>query len=191
MKKTTIALAVLAAAAVGNIGAVNAGTIGITGVYTGDYLLTVNGGAPGPALGTSTTNPAWSWDFTAGAASFDGGFVSTMFGNIAYSTGPIALVDNLDGTYTGSYMVNFGTNSASTSTTWEIFQSGNSLSIVTQDTDGDGVTGTRLSGVLPADVNMQWDGSAVSAVPVPAAVWLFGSGLMGLVGVARKRKVAA
>ena len=31
--------------------------------------------------------------------------------------------------------------------------------------------------------------SAVSAVPVPAAVWLFGSGLMGLVGVARRRSV--
>jgi peptidyl-prolyl cis-trans isomerase A (cyclophilin A) len=28
----------------------------------------------------------------------------------------------------------------------------------------------------------------VSAVPVPAAVWLFGSGLLGLVGVARKKK---
>lgn len=28
----------------------------------------------------------------------------------------------------------------------------------------------------------------VNAVPVPAAVWLFGSGLLGLVGVARKKK---
>ena len=28
----------------------------------------------------------------------------------------------------------------------------------------------------------------VSAVPVPAAVWLFGSGLTGLIGVARRKK---
>jgi len=31
----------------------------------------------------------------------------------------------------------------------------------------------------------------VPAVPVPAAVWLFGSGLLGLVGVARRKKAAA
>ena len=31
--------------------------------------------------------------------------------------------------------------------------------------------------------------TGISAVPVPAAVWLFGSGLMGLVGVARRRSV--
>ena len=29
----------------------------------------------------------------------------------------------------------------------------------------------------------------VAAVPVPAAVWLFGSGLLGLIGVARRKKV--
>ena len=29
-----------------------------------------------------------------------------------------------------------------------------------------------------------------TVVPVPAAVWLFGSGLLGLVGVARRKKSA-
>jgi len=30
--------------------------------------------------------------------------------------------------------------------------------------------------------------ASVSAVPIPAAVWLFGSGLIGLVGLAKRRK---
>jgi hypothetical protein len=32
---------------------------------------------------------------------------------------------------------------------------------------------------------------SIAAVPVPAAVWLFGSGLLGLVGVARRRQILA
>jgi len=34
-----------------------------------------------------------------------------------------------------------------------------------------------------------YDGD-ISAVPVPAAVWLFGSGLLGLIGIARRKKTA-
>jgi hypothetical protein len=30
----------------------------------------------------------------------------------------------------------------------------------------------------------------VTAVPVPAAIWLFGSGLLGLIGIARRKKAA-
>lgn len=55
-----------------------------------------------------------------------------------------------------------------------------------------------FTGFQTSDTGLDWNldpngqlslGSAVSAVPVPAAVWLFGSGLLGLVGVARRRQV--
>jgi hypothetical protein len=35
---------------------------------------------------------------------------------------------------------------------------------------------------------MFYDNASFSVVPVPAAVWLFGSGLIGLIGIARRRK---
>ncbi len=34
---------------------------------------------------------------------------------------------------------------------------------------------------------IDWEQASVPAVPVPPAVWLFGSGLIGLVGIARRR----
>ena len=44
----------------------------------------------------------------------------------------------------------------------------------------------------PNDIKYQIDGEitalSVSAVPIPAAVWLFGSGIIGLIGVARRKK---
>ncbi len=36
----------------------------------------------------------------------------------------------------------------------------------------------------------EWTNLSLTAVPVPAAVWLFGSGLLGLVGLARRKKRA-
>lgn len=35
---------------------------------------------------------------------------------------------------------------------------------------------------------VNWKATAISAVPVPASVWLFGSGLFGLIGIARRKK---
>ena len=47
-----------------------------------------------------------------------------------------------------------------------------------------------LTDGTPADGTVRWDGASLTAVPVPAAVWLFGSGILGLIGVARRRKQA-
>jgi hypothetical protein len=42
------------------------------------------------------------------------------------------------------------------------------------------------SGLGGEEVRIHLEGT-ISAVPIPAAVWLFGSGLLGLVGIARKK----
>ena len=56
------------------------------------------------------------------------------------------------------------------------------------DIDGDGIRGIgMIDGAFPG-FNANFD---FTVVPVPAAVWLFGSGLLGLVGVARRRKATA
>lgn len=53
-----------------------------------------------------------------------------------------------------------------------------------------GLFGDWQDGAGTAITNVTYVGASVSvsAVPVPAAVWLFGSGLIGMVGIARRRK---
>jgi hypothetical protein len=51
------------------------------------------------------------------------------------------------------------------------------------------ILGTNLT--LTANGTLQVGGTTPPPVPLPAAVWLFGSGLLGLVGVGRRRSAAA
>lgn len=62
---------------------------------------------------------------------------------------------------------------------------------------GNGVNGGTLQSYLLGTVSFTSAGALTfsqnptgTPVPLPAAVWLFGSGLMGLVGVSRRRKAA-
>jgi len=48
-----------------------------------------------------------------------------------------------------------------------------------------------LQGILDESWGLDNVQVAVAPVPIPAAVWLFGSGLLGLIGVARRRKKIA
>jgi len=63
------------------------------------------------------------------------------------------------------------------------------------DGDADGVMGIPMAANGPfagfnANFNATMAPTPDAVVPVPAAVWLFGSGLLGLVGIARRKKKA-
>ena len=162
MNHMNFSLVLFAALMCAGAGTIQAGTAGITGQYAGTYSLNVYNGLDGSTLGYSTTNPnnLWDWDFTAGTATFAPGALSVLY---EYSTGPISLVDNGDGTYTGSYSVTIGPSTGPTTTTWDITDNGSgTLSIVTLDPDGNGIPGTTLMGVMPLPVSLQWNGTASS-----------------------------
>lgn len=57
----------------------------------------------------------------------------------------------------------------------------------TQDGDSNGIPGIAMTAGPFAGFSPYF---SVTTVPVPAAAWLFGSGLLGLVGVARRRRKA-
>ena len=68
---------------------------------------------------------------------------------------------------------------------WDVACVGLTCTYVSTDIDGDGTPGIGLiDGPFPG-FSLNWN---FTAVPVPAAVWLFGSGLLGLIGVARRKQ---
>lgn len=77
---------------------------------------------------------------------------------------------------TGLATITCSTSSCSASSTWTL-----DYSAVVPQGDPSGFGGTPYSFHI----------SNPSHVPVPAAVWLFGSGLLGLVGIARRKKASA
>ncbi|MGD2056420.1 MAG: VPLPA-CTERM sorting domain-containing protein [Gammaproteobacteria bacterium] len=71
-------------------------------------------------------------------------------------------------------------------------QCGDAITALVTCTTNEVIYLTQLNDALDpggAKGKYQTTGLAVTSVPVPAAVWLFGSGLVGLAGVVRRRKV--
>lgn len=67
---------------------------------------------------------------------------------------------------------------------------GNSLGIFSVRFDylGEGTPGSQFFEIVDTSTFAALDSGQTSLVPVPAAFWLFGSGLLGLIGVARRMK---
>ena len=121
----------------------------------------------------------------------------------------LAMFDDSDQTFIGSRLavpvpeiVGFtgpvgGGNFIATGTEGTLTLTGSDQFILGISTDGgtnwSGDTSVTSLGANAYTVNFS-DGSVlevdVSVIPIPATVWLFGSGLLGLVGIARRRKAA-
>lgn len=127
-------------------------------------------------------------------------FSLTQYG-VNYTTSPISLTDDGAGgaladmsgwrvAWSEVPEINMGGGAPGALTydnvakTWSL-----DYSAVVPDGDPSGFGGTaydlHLEGTFTGDITSV---IAPAAVPVPAAVWLFGSGLVGLVGVARRKK---
>ncbi len=148
---------------------------------------TAFGGADGGGAYTAGTTAIWNIDFTFGTGvtqpGGDGGLNDVVVDNSGHHT-------------------NIGTVSSSFGS-FDLRSHGNGSETFTLgDEDGSGHRGfAGISGWgwldFSADGGTTWEGQAANdtadfiftaaPVPVPAAVWLFASGLLGLVGFARKR----
>jgi hypothetical protein len=62
--------------------------------------------------------------------------------------------------------------------------------LATVDGDGDGVMGIPMMETPFATFNAGFNATLAPTpkVPIPAAAWLFGTGLLGMIGVARRKK---
>jgi hypothetical protein len=154
-----------------------------TGAYTGATFFTSNGG---------------TIDMTAATAPLDwtNGF---LFGGVPfkpYTTGPI-VADITGGVLTvsslplaGNYDTsNFNMTPDSVPTVLNLIQTGS-------DTYAYRIAFSHLFTIVddPSETYVGYttywilEGTMSTAVPIPAAAWLMGSGLLGLAGVARRRR---
>lgn len=178
----------------------NAGDVSIDGSYM--YLTISGGGGTNTNLYTinlsslNVTSSAMSFGASGGATA--GGRVNDFayYNGLLYGgdqrDGDLAILDPSTGART-DVPLGLPTGTAfggayfdSAGTLWLYENSTGKLYPVT-DLAGTPSLGSPL--VNAANITVDIDAAAYAGVvPVPAAVWLFGSGLLGLVGVARRKK---
>jgi len=244
MKKTAIALALMAVSGASQAATLNAGSTYDMSINTtgscfafGDCTTLVDNVAAGAVISIATTDDgAGGVNFSVTSATdmvytgtAGGLFTMTNIagsgsvdaaGNVSYTpTGRLGAAQFFAYLGTPAWNINDSAAPNGGNTTYSGFTSGSQMNFAFVDTDGDGVedtfvdnltlSGSTLNDSLNAtivsvdNIGTAWGGfvntpySEVwsvsftdTTVPVPAAVWLFGSGLIGLAGVARRRKTA-
>jgi hypothetical protein len=139
-----------------------------------------------------------------GSGSFDTNGELTVASEVATSIPALGLPGTVTASsvYSGSIVGNLWTYSGTSQTTFAgctgngalcsnvtlgtgALSTGNAVFTLDILTGGSWFTSSTIATISTLNVDHSL---AVAAVPVPAAAWLFGSALLGLAGVARKRK---
>ncbi|MHB8621747.1 MAG: VPLPA-CTERM sorting domain-containing protein [Sulfuricaulis sp.] len=185
-------------------------------IAAGDDLLPAGGSATTPGdlkiLSTSTVTPGTGFKFTNGFMTTGANNVNNFQGyqvtdptpaGTGCGTNPSCVITNpADPGFGGNttWSSSLGGTSATLSNASTGFGSslyfyyitgsgGSTISSATEtafkNATGDGMWSLASNGTATYTIP-----GAVSAVPIPAAVWLFGSGLLGLVGISRRKRSA-
>jgi hypothetical protein len=183
---------------------VNAGFEDETGwSLSNEAKLAETGGAAGWSWTTDLGNVITS---TEAVSSTEGDRFGITFGNFdAFAQTNIATAGDYyisvdANALTGTAFVNPGFNEDLTDGAFQLFADGAfspNMNVTTTDdwmtftwtatlSEGDIDFGLRTT--QPGIYSIAFDDFRITLVPVPAAVWLFGSGLIGLIGVARRKK---
>ena len=125
--------------------------------------------APNGVSGLASQNPTFGYDTTGATV------LPSFLSNNSFGASTLSLLGSAANLF--YYTTTAGTGASSTAANFVGFS--NSLNTATLT--------LASNGVLTYDLQA----AAVSAVPVPAAAWLLGSGLLSIGGMIRRRKAAA
>ncbi len=195
MKKTAIAASIVMA--LGST-AVSAATMSNASFD----MATPGGGFFAPDTAVTGSIGGGSWSVASTNLFF--GVAWTAHGGTTFGPGTYTIATVEGGTYTGivvgagqvggHILFDWGSSAnIDVVNVWDVSAAGvyTSTDVETGNANGeslDGIPGLSMIDGPFGGYNANFN--FTSAVPVPAAVWLFGSGLLGLVGVARRKKAA-
>ena len=164
-----------------SLGTANAGTVGMSGSW--DF--------EGQFSWFDQLGMEWTSTPATGSFDFDSGQVSMnaygIFFGMEWMVGDGTVSDNGNGTYDGDLETLWGLTLYNLPFLWEITDHGDrTASLISLDIDGNGIPGMDLT-EEPIPLGGYSLEGTLTAVPVPAAAWLFISGFLGLLGFSRNR----